>query len=245
MARIVLIPQWMLIFALCAASQCINWVCGVVFHPSWVHGPSASIRRTYVGPSGCHRGGMAVMTPAGHQPAFLGAHIHPRHGLVRPRPATAARRCGHRHLAASKTHVTPPPPLSRPGGRLATPFAPAAPPPSPPRGVPLPRQWPRREMSTAVDVPPAMSTGWRRQRHHQRRAHRYGRRRAPQQRATAVAAVRPVPGHRIGFVTRVCYAENPASHRFGHSGTSAGIWVSDGPKCYSFDIIGFTTVRSR
>jgi len=64
----------------------------------------------------------------------------------------------------------------------------------------------------------------------------------PQQRATAVAAVRPVPGHRIGFVTRVCDAENPASHRFGHSGTSAGIWVCDGPKCYSFDIIGFTTL---
>jgi len=54
--------------------------------------------------------------------------------------------------------------------------------------------------------------------------------------------LRPVPGHRIGFVSRVCYAENPASHRFGHSGTSAGIWVCDGPKCNSLDIIGFTTL---
>jgi len=43
-------------------------------------------------------------------------------------------------------------------------------------------------------------------------------------------------------VTRVCYAENPASHRLGHSGTSSGIWVCDGPKCNLFDILGFTTL---
>jgi len=54
--------------------------------------------------------------------------------------------------------------------------------------------------------------------------------------------LRPVPGHRTGFVTRVCYAENPASHRFGHSGTSAGIWVCGGPRCTSFDKIGFITL---
>jgi len=57
-----------------------------------------------------------------------------------------------------------------------------------------------------------------------------------------VVNVRPVPGHRFWFVTRVCYAENPASHRFGHSGTSAGICVRDGPKCNLFDINGFTTL---
>jgi len=51
--------------------------------------------------------------------------------------------------------------------------------------------------------------------------------------------LRPVSGHKTGFVTRVFYAENPASHRFSHSGTSAGIWVCDGPRCNSFDIFGF------
>jgi len=43
-------------------------------------------------------------------------------------------------------------------------------------------------------------------------------------------------------MSRVCHAENPASHRFRHSRTSAGIWVCDVPEGNSFGEIGFTTL---
>jgi len=148
-----------------------------------LRGPSASIRRTLFGSSGsCRRGRMAVPTFAGHQPALLDAPAHPRHGPAPLRPATAPRRCGHRHLTASTTHgARPPPSRPRRGGRPPRPSAPAPPLPSPPRGVRRPRQWPQRETSTAVDASPAPSTGRRRrQRCLYPRAQRYGRRRARQ-----------------------------------------------------------------